>query len=108
MFLITKSRRNNNQSIESRAESQTNYQNDNANKSKKQKADQQSPLWEPSRVHFAFAAAASKLWNSLPCELCSNSNLENLKEGIKTFLFAKAYVMHTFRYPTDDQLLISF
>jgi hypothetical protein len=39
----------------------------------------------------AFAVAAPKLWNSLPADIRSSTNLESFKAALKTHLFKAAY-----------------
>lgn len=50
--------------------------------------------WLPvsSRVNRAFCSAAPRLWNSLRTDLRAPQTLDSFKNGLKTFLFRKAFL----------------
>ena len=46
----------------------------------------------------SFSIAASRLWNTLSCELCSSSSVTTFHTNLKTYLFRTAYNISASKY----------
>ena len=51
-----------------------------------------------SYVNHSFSIAASRLWNTLPCELRSSSSATTFPTNLKTYLFRTAYNINASNY----------
>ena len=63
-----------------------------------------------NKVAYSFGYAAPRFWNGLPSELRDSDSLAKFRKGLKTYLFALAYILHTFELFTlwstaDNRLL---